>query len=392
MDAKERIGKITEYWFLTEPLLFAAYCTHELCRNDRMQLPFRTGRRMIEFNPEVLKNCSDKVLAEYLKVELFRILLKHPYQRLPPFPDRRVLTYSSNITIADSYQTECELELQGVNRWPLPKGLCFEEYYNKVFAILSTPPADSDTEDTISGNAFQDSESGSQVDAAQVSALWEEDQDMACSINDLIEIAESSNTWGNLPGKLQEIIRASRIIAMDYRKILSAFKASALSCSRSLTRMRPSRRFGFSCMGSRYELKSNLLIAVDVSGSVSSRSLRNFFSVINRFFKNGIEKVDVIQFDCELKTKKPLPFTKAKAEVKITGRGGTSFQESADYYCSHPEYDGLIYFTDGMAPPPVFNTKRNINVLWILTNRRDYEISRQWIKKLARNRATYIPD
>ena len=45
METKERLKKITEFWFLTEPLLFAAYCTHELTQNNKMKVPFRTGMR-----------------------------------------------------------------------------------------------------------------------------------------------------------------------------------------------------------------------------------------------------------------------------------------------------------------------------------------------------------
>ena len=403
MDAKERIKKITEFWFLTEPLIFAAYCTHELSQNENMQVPFRTGKKRIEFNPAIIDGYPNKLIAEYLKIEVFRILLKHPYQRLPTFPNRKVLAYASNITIADCYKTE--YKLAGVNRWPLKEGLCFEEYYNKIFAILSTPPE----ENADSGESIIPPENKNQTsdeddfehecsttleteEAEQLSALWEEDEEVSCTINNLIKIAESSNTWGNISGNLQELIKASKTIAMDYRKMLSAFRTSILSSKRRLTRMRPNRRFGFAFMGSRYALATNLLVAVDVSGSVSSRSLMNFFSIINRFFKYGIEKLDVIQFDHELKTKDPLPFKKAKSEVKIVGRGGTSFQPAADYYCSHPEYDGLIYFTDGWAAVPEFNTKRIIDVLWIITNKGDYERHKDWIKKIAHNRATYIPE
>lgn len=424
MNPKERIKKITEFWFLTEPLLFAAYCTHELVQNDKMKIPFRTGQRKIEYNSNIIEDFPDKQIMEYLKIEVIRIILKHPYQRLPPFPNRKILTYASNITISDSYITAVELE--GVNRWPLPKNLCFEEYYNKIFAILSTPPEEngntresiippesslphsddnlnSDSEETdeqSAGNNSSDEKQksnsnkgnpGGQLPEEQLSALWEENEDICCDINNLIEITEAANTWGTLSGNLIETIKASKFIAMDYRKMLSAFKTSILSGKRSLTRMRPSRRFGFAFMGSRYNLSTNLLIAVDVSGSVTSNNLRNFFSVINRFFKNGIEKLDVIQFDSELKTEKPVPFKKAKDEVKIIGRGGTSFQPAADYYCKHPEYDGLIYFTDGYAPEPVFNTKRPIDVLWILPGKKEYEQHKSWIKKLARNRAAYIP-
>ena len=401
MDIKQRLKNITEFWFLTEPLLFAAYCTHELIANNQIKIPLRTGQRRIEYNPNIIEKFSDKQIMEYLKIEVIRIILKHPYQRLLPFPSRKVLTFASNITIADSCKTS--VLLSGVNQWPLPKNLCFEEYYNKVFAILSTPPEEnansmeSDSESSGSNASSQKTTTNKgwlneQSSEEQLSALWEEDDDICCDINDIIEIAEASNTWGTLSGNLIEIIKASKVIALDYRKILSLFKTSILSCNRSLTRMRPSRRFGFAYMGSRYNLSTNLLIAVDVSGSVTSNSLRNFFSVINRFFKNGIEKLDVIQFDHELKTKEPIPFKKAKQEVKIIGRGGTSFQPAADYYCSHPEYNGLIYFTDGYAPEPVFNTKRPIDVLWIFTGKREYEEHKPWVKKLVRNKATYIPN
>ena len=429
----ERIEKIGELWFLREPLLFAVYCTHKFTENQNLKVPFRTGKRVIEYSPEILSHLDNQTLDEFLKIEILRILLKHPYQRQPPFAKRKVLTQASNITINDVYNIKPFIKkyMNGLD-YDLPSGLCFEEYYNLVFKILSngTPhtncgtsivpsdipgnPQDNDEELDHAKNTqedFQDSNNSTEdadkstetntnstaiLDNStdidyQISALWEEDEDLCCDINNLIEVAETSNTWGNLPGNLKVLIKASLKIEMDYRKMLSIFRTSVISSKRRLTRMKPNRRFGFKMMGNRYELATNLLIAVDVSGSVTDYCLKEFFSIINRFFKYGVEKLDVIQFDNELKTDKPISFSKAKKVVKITGRGGTDFQAAADYYCFHPEYDGLIYFTDGYAPPPVFNTKRNINVLWILTGKKEYEQHKDWIKKLSRNKATYIP-
>ena len=76
MDTKERLKNITEFWFLTEPLLFAAYCTHEFIQNDRMKIPFRTGLRKIEYNSNIIKDFSNKQIMEYLKIEIIRIILK----------------------------------------------------------------------------------------------------------------------------------------------------------------------------------------------------------------------------------------------------------------------------------------------------------------------------
>lgn len=415
MNVLERIQKIGEMWFLTEPLLFATFCSHDIVENDSMDIFIRTGNRKIEFSPSLLENVRDSILAELLKIEMFRILLKHPYQRQPPFVDKEILTRASNVTIADVYEVPRIIRrAMSGTELDLPHGLCFEEYYQmlKVQAADAIPLGGSEEGEGGAGmgegdsdgqGANQDSEGNGNDNGdgnnagkknasrdAQVSELWEEDQEACCNINDMIEVTMASNTWGSIPCSMQGLIRASMTIDMDYRRMLSIFKTSVLSSKRHLTRMRPNRRFGFDAMGSRYDMKANLLVAVDVSGSVTDRSLEFFFSIIGRLFKFGVEKLDVIQFDSKIKGE-PEGFKKARKTVNIIGRGGTDFQPVADYYCEHPEYDGLIIFTDGFADPPIYRTKRVIDVLWVLCSRADYESNSGWIKELKRNRVTYIP-
>lgn len=424
MTAEERILKISEHWFLTEPLLFPVFCTHEIVENTNLNVPFRTGQRRIEFNPDIITSISNVELTEYLKIEMFRILLKHPYQRQPAFPNKKVLTYASNITIAEIYSTI--IELPGVGKWPLPEKLCFEEYYAKVFAVLSNPPQkNADTGESIisskslkknnmdlekssttegnenntvnSQNFFSDVSNSyntltnEDVKLEEVSELWEDNQEIEVAINDLIEAMDEKDDWGSISGEMKEQIKASMKVDMNYKRILSHFRTSIASKNRKLTRMRPNRRNGFLHMGSRYKDSSILLIAVDVSGSVSNDNLSYFFSVINSFFKYGVEKLDVIQFDYELKSSEPVELKRARKQIEVVGKGGTNFQPAADYYCAHPEYDGLIYFTDGYAPPPIFYTKRLINVLWILSGKYEYEQNKNWIRKINRNKVTYIP-
>lgn len=368
----------------------------------------RTGNMKVEFSPKILDRIADDMLTEYMKIEMFRILLKHPYQRQPSFAAKALLTMASNVTIADVYEVPREVKklMSGVEL-KLPSGLCFEEYYNLL--LQNTAPNSGKSGDepqkTDSGSGRGDKsgqgEGGRDGDDfgagnsqehrdSQISELWEENEEACCNINEFIEVATASNNWGSVAGKLQGLIKASLKVDMDYRKMLSLFKTSVISSRRRLTRMRPNRRSGFDAMGSRYELSTNLLIAVDVSGSVTDRSLQFFFSVINRLFKYGVEKLDVLQFDAQIQGEIE-PLKKARKTVKIMGRGGTSFQPAADYYCEHPEYDELIYFTDGYAPPPKFNTKRPIDVLWVICSRQCYMANSAWIRKIKRNRVTFIP-
>ena len=198
---------------------------------------------------------------------------------------------------------------------------------------------------------FNDSQRKIQVPSEDLSSLWEEDSLMSCTIDSIIEDIESSgSSWGSLAGSLAETIIANTKAKIDYRKTLSGFRASILSSKRHLTRMRPNRRSGFENMGSIRRFDTNLLIAVDVSGSISDEVLSHFYSVISKIFKYGIEHVDVVQFDCNLSEVQS--FEKAKKRIEIVGRGGTSFQPIFEFVHKNFKYDGLIIFTDGYAPKP----------------------------------------
>ena len=370
MSVSERIKKIAEEWFLREPLLFVAYCSHELMANFEMDVPIRTGNRRIEYSPKLLERFSNEMLEEFLKFEVFRILLKHPYQRQPPFARKALLTMASNITVDDVYDVPNAIKNQmNGTKFSMPSGLCFEEYY----AMLSNWCLSEQTA----------------VDA-QISELWEEDDEACGIVSELIEAVIASNTWGSISGRMQDLIKAGLKVDLDYRKMLGIFRTSIMSSKYYLTRMRPNRRLGFDVMGRRYKLMENLLVAIDVSGSVTNESISFFLSVVNRFFKYGVEKVDVLQFDTEIKGGVK-SLNKAQGVIEVLGRGETSFQPIADYYCAHPEYDGLIFFTDGCANPPVYNTKRSIDVLWVLCGKYAYMQNSDWIRKIKRNRVTYIP-
>lgn len=183
------------------------------------------------------------------------------------------------------------------------------------------------------------------------------------------------------------MIKANLKAKIDYRKVLAGFRASVTSSLRNLTRMRPNRRFGFDAMGSKHKNTSKLLVAIDVSGSIDHNLLSKFFGVIFRFFKFGICSLDIVQFDTEIKgeaVRINKSFSPSK-DIKIVGRGGTSFQCVFEYLRAHNNYDGLIIFTDGCAPEPVFDFHTNAKVLWVCDSKNSYENYRSWMEKTGRS-------
>lgn len=573
----EILNKITQTWFLSEPLLFSVFCSHEFIANEKLHIPFRTGKMRIEYCPKIVEQLTEHEIAEYLKIEVFRILLKHPYQRQPTGANKAYLAIASDVTLYTNYQTDVKLngvetikellrryllmkhgmpnymnrasqstdftyrnivskywnerekvlienenqkgvseflhkdpdnlkltvngvqyhvikdeinnlkildsngkkipepnsanyqvripasalhnylkrnkaeeikkeddgfsayindekllfQLEGeyyivlrynsfLHRYEivqgtgifqfwkerswqnegvfeLPKDLCFEEWYSKILAVMNFMAEEGD-EDFNDGNTGAENSKDKQKKEktkpleklSELSDLWEEDDQTQEKINNMIDDAEKAKQWGSVSGNIKDLILANKKVDMNYIDILRHFSTSIIASKRNLTRMKPNRRFGFDRLGSKYSLTSNLLVAVDISSSITKENLEYVFSVINQFFRYGVEKIDVIQFDTQLQGE----VTEMKSAIRyiqINGRGGTDFQPAADFYCNHKEYDGMIYFTDGFGPHPEFKKRLAPNVLWIFTTKSYYDKGVKWTEKIPGNNATYIP-
>ncbi len=438
------ISHIVEEWFLTEPLLFSAWCTHTLAENRKLHVPMRTGEMRIEYNPDILSDWTDEAIEERLKFEVIRILLGHPYQRQPYKAKKSTLGIASDVTLSATYHKIKSIKVPEGLRYD--RGLCFEEYYALVEAFLNqqlpdnpgndiplpfaggedsdegdseseqagsqsrtgiSSPKDEDDEEPMpkeddkgSGGGMEDDEERDPLqlmdEAAESAELWEEDQLASEQVKETVRRAQRSKQWGSVAGGLKDEIEATTIVRIDYRTILSGFRASVLCSKRCLTRMIPSRRYGFQYMGSKRDFATRLLVAIDVSGSVDDGQVAQALSIINRFFKYGVENVDVVLFDVGLHGE-VMSMKKAQKSIKIEGRGGTSFQEPIDYFLDN-HYDGLIMITDGYALIPELPKTFYGNILWMLYNDEYFRDNcgllpavQQWIAELPKNKFTILP-
>ncbi len=445
-NARERIQMVAEQWFLTEPVFFAVYCSHRLAMNANMLCPLRTGQGRIEYNPTVIDTLQDNLLNELLKVEMIRILLQHPYARQPLGCKPLVQHAASDMVISPAYKLAW-IELTKPEDFGLPMGQHYEWYATRLndmtIHVDGNAPSEGDSggsgdaggggkgSDSQQEQSGQDTssegskENGQGVEKGQSSglgtgkmkgsdtgqgnasgearmsetdygknnsktqaegdytALWEEDQFQSRLITDLIQ---STTSWGSLPGDMIELIKKSTEGRIDYRNALRGFRASILSEKRRLTRMRPSRRFGFEQMGSRYDFITRILVAVDTSGSVGSEELGRYFNIITTVFKYGIQQVDVLMFDWDIQgdVMKLDEAKKRKQEFKVQGRGGTNFQAPVDYLAKHPEYDGMIVITDGYAPVPEIPPLCKAKLLWIIDNEASFRQNEKALRKTGR--------
>lgn len=413
MSARERIQQETEQWFLTEPLFFNVYCTHKLAMNPKMQCALRTGKGRIEYNPTLVDQTADSMLKDMLKVEMIRILLGHPYARQPLGCNPMAMHMASDMVIKPAYHLTW-LNMASPSDFGLPEGQHYEWYAMRLNVMGinldggEASEGDSDTDEQqgegVSGSSSSSDEQEEQKTiegqsqgqeaplppregkgggSSDYTALWEENVFQSRMITDIIR---STTRWGSLPTYMIELIKKSTEGRIDYRNALRGFRSSILSQKRRLTRMRPSRRFGFEQMGSQYDFITRILVAIDTSGSVGSEELGRYFNVITTFFKYGIQQVDVLMFDWEIQgdVMQMDEAKKRKQEFKIQGRGLTNFQAPVDYLVEHPEYDGMIIITDGYAPVPEIPPLCKAKLLWIIDNEAQYQQYGKALRKTGR--------
>ena len=367
---QERYTHILERWFITEPPLFSVLCLHELVQNTQMSCPLRSGRKKLEYNPDIVREMSDDGLEEALRAEAVRLLLKHPYERRPEGCSQKAMGLGSNLVVGDNYKHP-RFRIETPEDFGLKTGMSYEWYARMV-----------EQQESSGGQGGNDGDDDGQQSTSDkhrdLAELWDEDELTVQIINEVISTTKS---WGSLGGSFAELLQASLKAKINWRNIFAGFRASIISSKRKLTRMKPNRRTGFDNMGSVRRFDTKLLVAVDVSGSISTESLKYFYGVINSAFRYGFESIDVIQFDCGVRAVHNLK--KVIKNVAIVGRGGTSFQEPIDY--AHENgYDGLVVLTDGYAPEPAIPDGFKTGILWVCENESCLKQHKKWMEKTGR--------
>ncbi|MDM4014826.1 DUF2201 family putative metallopeptidase [Roseiconus lacunae] len=443
--SRERITHVVEGWFISEPLLFSAWTLHDVVIEPRIET-IRVQHGRIEYNPAFIDSLRKHELRSVLTFEAMRILLGHPYDRRQP---RTELSYmASNLSVQECLRSDLPIDrarqVFGDEQFD---DQYFEFYYQELLQRQQsdedsdpgqsdddesqsrskspstnsqdeqqheTPDDDSVADDASAAadeghrsgetgsSAPESSESASQrtssdsllqayADPTRVGQEnadgWESDDLFQNEVQTTIREAAETDGWGTIAGSAKEKILSTLEPIVDYRAILRSFRQSVLSVNRRLTRMKPSRRYGFTQMGSRYDFTTKLLFAVDVSGSMGAKDLRLGFSIVGRFFQYGVESIDVLWFDEQIRSE-PMTLRRARNQFEVIGRGGTNFQPLMDYIDDHRGYDGLLVFTDGYAPVPTKPKNSKTRILWLFKDESTYQAMDPSLRSIGK--AAYV--
>lgn len=185
-----------------------------------------------------------------------------------------------------------------------------------------------------------------------------------------VDILMDDDARGNMPGYYaSQLERLNAPPVIPWQVVLKRYVGTIESSYRKtrsrLNRRQPKR---FDLSGSIRTREPNIVVAIDVSGSVSSRELENFFGEVFAILARSSQPITIIE--CDMVVQRVYKAAKVgDVHLDVRGRGGTAFSPVVEYVNSNRGYRDalLIFFTDGFGereiPQP--HTYRN---LWVVLN------------------------
>lgn len=332
----------------------------------------------LTINEDFWNSLSDNHKRGLLKHELLHIGFFH-IQCQDEFPNKKVANIAMDIEI-NQYIDEDDLPeggctLESFSEYNLPPKAGSREYYKLLMKAME--------QEKQSGSGGKISDMAGMDDGATYSdgtinpdhGTWKDFEDLSEAEKKLLEsqtahilkeIAEAvEKSRGTIPGEFQGIIERLRHVEppkFDWRSYVRRFAGGSNEIFTKKLRRKENRRFDEN-PGLKIKNKRHLLVAIDTSGSVSDKEVKEFLNEIHHIHKTGSE-VTVLQCDTTIRS---IEKFKPNQDIVLHGRGGTDFDPVLEYYNENTrKYTCMFYLTDGECSTSV---KPRGKMLWVISTR-----------------------
>ena len=332
----------------------------------------------LTINEDFWNTLSDNHKRGLLKHELLHIGFFH-IQCQDEFQNKRVANIAMDIEINQYIDADdlpeggCTLESFSEYNLP-PKAGC-REYYKLLMKAME------EEQQSGSGGKISDmagmgeGESYGDGTINPDHGTWKDFEDLSEAEKKLLEsqtahilkeIAETvEKSRGTIPGEFQGIIQRLRHVEppkFDWRSYVRRFAGGSNEIFTKKLRRKDNRRFEEN-PGLKIKNKRHLLVAIDTSGSVSDKEVKEFLNEIHHIHKTGSE-VTVLQCDINIRS---IEKFKPNQDIVLHGRGGTDFDPVLEYYNENTrKYTCMFYLTDGECSTDV---KPRGKMLWVISTR-----------------------
>ena len=195
----------------------------------------------------------------------------------------------------------------------------------------------------------------------------QEKQQMVNTVVQAVHQAKLAGQAGNLPGAIEQTLNKFLEPVIPWQTVLMQFFTDLLNEDYSWKR--PNRRYHDMYLPSRFTddgRLEHLIYYQDVSGSVSDAQMIRFNSEV-KYIQETLkpQRLTLVQFDHIIQSVKEFKEEDPFDEIKIVGRGGTSFIPVREHIIENKPTAAIIFsdmWCDSMKPLPPSN---DIPIIWV---------------------------
>lgn len=338
---------------------------------------FKGSKYVIYFNPIIFLTLTLKQMESTIKHEILHIVSLHLLRAKEVKDHYGTLAVNMAMDIVVNtyleYLPPYATTLEWVNLNLSLKLLPFEsfEYYaEKIQTAIDLLPEDSEA---IEDDSNKHEKIQTHYDPEKTHDLWEDSSDI--DEKTLTEITERSITIaqkGTLPDFLESIISALKNSQAElpwnlYLKRLMGTVES--NPKKTITRKNRRQPYRLDLRGQLRSHKANIVVALDISGSISDEEFNQGITEVLTIVKNYNHEITIIECDREIQRVYKVKSVKdLKSRLPI--RGGTRFTPVFEY-ANHHKVNLLVYFTDGKGEEQLLIPPRGYKTLWVISGRGD---------------------
>jgi len=320
----------------------------------------RTNGRVVEYNTEFFMDMTPDERVALIAHEAWHVALTHMLR----CGERDALLYNK----AGDYVINQLLKDDG---FTLHHSATQDDQYrnlstNQVYELLKEDPEEQptpDNQDIIFAEGDGDGE-GNDGDGNGNSKQEIEAHVKGILVKAMTQSKIQGEEAGNIPGEIGRLIDDLINPKLPWNELLLRFLTE--TAKDDYTWRRPNKRFmpEFYLPTQYSESLTDITIAIDTSGSITTKDLTAILSEIN-FIKETFNPKNLTIIDCDYQIHNVFKVTEDMnvTDLKFTGGGGTSCNPVFEYCKKHPT-KALIYFTDLYLSP--WTEEVDFPVLWIV--------------------------
>ena len=338
---------------------------------------FKGAKYVIYFNPILFLQLNMKQMETTIKHEIHHILslhlsrakeLKNKYSTLTVnlAMDIVVNQYLDNLP---PYSTT----LKGVN---LKYNLNMEAYNTLEYYAEKIQSELDLMEENDEGEEDDSQMTNSMVESynpEKMHDMWQESDEFdEKTLREFAEKVINASQKGTIPSQVESLIANLKNSQGEIpwnimlKKLMGTVESNKKKTITRRNRRQPNR---LDLRGEIRNHKSEIAVAIDISGSISNEEFKQAIKEVLSIVKNYNHEITIIECDKEVKR-----VYKAKSvrdiKKRLTSGGATKFTPVFEY-ANNTKCNLLIYFTDGKGERKLEVVPRGYRTLWVISGRGD---------------------